>query len=89
MTSEEIKVQIKELIRERLFLHMEPEQVKDDASLLEELGIDSIGLFELIVALEEEFGIKVEDTEFDLEQFLTIERIAYFTESKLANKGSA
>ena len=58
MTSEEIKVQIKELIRERLFLHIEPEQVKDDASLLEELGIDSIGLFELIVALEEEFGIK-------------------------------
>ena len=89
MTREEIKVHIKELIRERLFLHMEPVKVKDDAPLLEELGIDSIGLFELIVALEEEFGITVEDTEFDLEQFLTIERIAYFTESKLANKGSA
>lgn len=47
---------IREIIAEQALL--EPRDVPDDASL-EDLGIDSLGVVEIIYAIEEEFGISV------------------------------
>ena len=37
---------------------LEPDDVADDASL-EDLGIDSLGVVEVIYAIEEDFGVQV------------------------------
>ena len=54
---EELKTNIKNMIVERLFLSVVPGEIPDDAPLMETFGIDSVALFELVVGLEEEFGV--------------------------------
>ncbi|MDP3417883.1 acyl carrier protein [Falsiroseomonas sp.] len=44
-------------------LGVEPAQVKPEASLLDELGADSLDQIELVMALEEEFGLEISDDE--------------------------
>ncbi|MEW5773728.1 MAG: acyl carrier protein [Thermodesulfobacteriota bacterium] len=39
------------------------EEVKPEASFVEDLGADSLDLTELIMAMEEEFGIEIDDEE--------------------------
>ena len=38
-------------------------KIVDDADLLNDLGADSLGVFELIINLEDEFGIEIADKE--------------------------
>lgn len=45
-------------------------QVTEDASFQEDLGADSLDLVELIMALEEEFGIEIPDE--DAEKIRTV-----------------
>ena len=42
-------------------LGVTPDQIKPDASFVEDLGADSLDLTELIMAMEEEFDIEIAD----------------------------
>jgi acyl carrier protein len=84
MASDATKSEIKNLLIERLFLRMRPEEIPDDAPLLETLGIDSVALFELVVGLEDVYGITFEEEEFRLSLFRNVASIADFVEQKLA-----
>lgn len=52
---------IKDIIVEQLGVNAD--QVTPDAKFIEDLGADSLDTVELIMALEEEFGIEVPDEE--------------------------
>ncbi len=78
----ELKQQIKEMIVERLFLNVAPEDIPDDANLMETYNIDSVNLFEIVVGLEEEFEITLQDADFSVETFSTVNNIAAFVEQK-------
>lgn len=78
------KSQIKKMIVERLFLDVEPEDITDDAPLMETYGIDSVALFELVIGLEGEFGVVMEDVDFQIDTFKTVDSIAAFVEEKQA-----
>ena len=82
--AEELKGQLKEMIVERLFLKVAPADIADDANLMETLNIDSVNLFEVIVGLEDEFGLVLEEDDFDLSTFSTVDSIAAFVERKRA-----
>ena len=84
MASDATKSDIKNLLVERLFLRVTPEKIPDDAPLLETLGIDSVALFELVVGLEDVYGITFEEEEFKLSLFKDVTSIANFVEQKLA-----
>ncbi len=79
---EELKLNIKNMIVERLFLSVKPADIADDAALMEAYGIDSVALFELVVGLEDEFGVAMDDTDFQIETFRTVNSIADFVQSK-------
>jgi len=83
MASDATKAEIKNLLVERLFLRVQPEDIPDAAPLRETLGIDSVALFELIVGLEDVYGITFEENEFRLSLFEDVESIADFVEMKL------
>ena len=51
-------------------LSVEPDQVTMEASFADDLDADSLDLVELVMALEEEFGVNVEEEE--LEDITTI-----------------
>lgn len=78
----DLKPRLKTMIVERLFLGIEPETIADDAPLMETYGIDSVSLFELVVGLEDEFGVVMEDVDFNIEMFRSVNSIADFVREK-------
>jgi methoxymalonate biosynthesis acyl carrier protein len=58
--------------------------VADDEPLIENGVMTSLQTVELVTYLEDEFGITVEDDEFDEENFGSVEAIATLVEGKAA-----
>jgi acyl carrier protein len=56
-----IEQRVKDIIVEQLGVNAD--QVTADAKFIEDLGADSLDTVELIMALEEEFGLEVPDEE--------------------------
>ncbi len=79
---DELKSQLKSMIVERLFLNVEPADIGDDENLMDEYNIDSVNLFEIIVGLEDEFGVQLEEEDFNVETFSTVNNIAAFVVAK-------
>ena len=69
---------VKELIEEKL--NLEGVEITPDSKFKEDLEVDSLDLFELVMALEDEFGIEI-PTE-DLEKIATVGDISEYIESK-------
>ncbi|MFC1633199.1 acyl carrier protein [Planctomycetota bacterium] len=65
------------------FLFGEGDALKDDTSFLEEGIVDSTGILELVMFLEEKYGIKIEDSELVPENFDTLDNIAQYMEKKI------
>ena len=59
MADKPIDQRVKDIIVEQL--GVKPDQVTPEAKIIEDLGADSLDTVELIMALEEEFGIEVPD----------------------------
>jgi len=59
MSDKPIDQRVKDIIVEQL--GVKPEQVVPTAKFIEDLGADSLDTVELVMALEEEFGIEVPD----------------------------
>ncbi len=56
-----VEDRVKNIIVEQL--GVDAEEVKPDASFVEDLGADSLDTVELIMAFEEEFGVEISDDE--------------------------
>ena len=83
MNRQELAPKVKELIVRRLKLDMDPATIQDDAPLFGEgLGLDSIDALELVLGLEQEFGIKVEDEEVGVKAFASVNALCEFIEQK-------
>ncbi len=78
MSSEEIFEKIKNIIIEQL--QVSETAVTEEASFIDDLGADSLDLVELIMALEEEFGIEIPDA--DAEKVVTVgDVVSYIKEN--------
>lgn len=84
MADAQLKQEIKAMIVERLFLDADPAQMGDDENLMENYDIDSVNLFEIVVGMEEQFGISFEDDDFSVDLFATVDSLAEFVERKQA-----
>ena len=83
MTNENLAPRVKELIVRRLKLDIDPTTIQSDAPLFGEgLGLDSIDALELVLGLEQEFGIKVEDEEVGVKAFASVNTLVDFIEQK-------
>ncbi|MGL4392538.1 MAG: acyl carrier protein [Fusobacteriaceae bacterium] len=69
---------IKEIVVDQL--GVDAAQVTPEASLVDDLGADSLDTVELIMAFEEEFGIEIPDT--DAEKIKTIGDVVNYIGSK-------
>ena len=61
-------------------LGVSAEEVKPEASFVEDLGADSLDLTELIMAMEEEFDIEIDDD--DAQKILKVQDAISYIESK-------
>ncbi|MFH1157165.1 MAG: phosphopantetheine-binding protein [Pseudomonadota bacterium] len=68
---------LKEILIEKLSLPLEPSEIAEDAPLFGSgLGLDSIDALEIVVAVEEKFGVSITDD--DMAVFRSINTIADF-----------
>ena len=70
---------IKEIIAEEL--GVEEEKVVESASFYDDLGADSLDLFEMVMSFEDQFGVKIPEEE--LENIKTVgDAVKYIEEHK-------
>jgi acyl carrier protein len=75
----DIEAKVKEIVCAQL--EVSPDKVRPGASFIEDLKADSLAVVELVLALEEEFGIEIPDE--DTEQIKTVQdAINYITAHK-------
>ncbi len=58
---EDIDLKIKKIMAKCFLRPLE--DLKDDALLVEDLDVDSLGVFEMVINFEDDFGIEVQDRE--------------------------
>ncbi|HCD71906.1 acyl carrier protein [Thermovirga lienii] len=79
MRMEEITARLKEIVMDRL--DVEEDQIKPEASFVEDLGADSLDIVELIMGIEEEFDIEIPDE--DAEKLTTVGDAMEYIKNKL------
>jgi acyl carrier protein len=77
-----IAEKIKGVIAEQL--GVKPEEVTDQAKFVDDLGADSLDTVELVMALEEEYGVEIPDE--DAEKLTTVGEAIKYIEEKIASK---
>ena len=80
--AEAVSDRVRAIIAEQLGVKLE--EVTDTASFIEDLGADSLDTVELVMALEEEFGIEIPDE--DAEKMSNVGESIKYIESKSASK---
>ena len=80
--SSSIEDDVKQIIIERCFLTLSPDDIGNEDDLMEQVGLDSVQILEIVVGLEEVFGITFEDADFEIENFANVAAIAAYVRSK-------
>jgi acyl carrier protein len=65
---------------------LQVEGISESTDLFEASALDSLGLVELLVGLEEEFGIAISAEDLELDRFRSIAAISAFVSSKIERR---
>ena len=77
-----VEDKIKEIIVEQL--GVAAEEVVPEASFIDDLGADSLDIVELVMAIEEEFGLEIHDE--DAERMQNIGDVISYVEERTAGR---
>ena len=80
MTRNELLKKVKEIVAEKLSIS--ENQITENASFIDDLGADSLDTVELVMALEDEFGMDIPDEE--AEKLTTVGKAIDYIQSKLS-----
>jgi len=89
MPDRALKDELKQLIDTALRIEdFDPQEIKDDDPLFgnEGLGLDSVDALELVVHIEQQYGIQIEDEEVGRKAFASITALAAFIAEKSNNQ---
>ena len=79
---ENIPNRAKRIIAERL--KVSEDQIADDTNMARDLGMDSLAGVEIVMDLEEEFGVEIPDT--DAERLTTFKQAIDYIQKKLTQE---
>lgn len=82
MPEDRIEDRIKAMIVERLMLNAKPEEIGDEDDLIKQWNVESVQLMEIVIGLEEVFGIQLGDDEFSIKKFRTVKNIGEVVRGK-------
>ena len=73
--SARIEDQLKAMIVERLMLDAKPDAIGDEDDLIKKWNVESVQLMEIVIGLEELFGIQFGEDEFSIKKFRTVKNM--------------
>ncbi len=76
----DIEAKVKDAVAEQLGLSVD--EIKNDASFMDDLGADSLDLVELVMAFESNFGITIPDE--DSAELTTVQKAIDYVSAKVA-----
>ncbi|MCI5850722.1 MAG: acyl carrier protein [Sutterellaceae bacterium] len=79
---EDIEAQVKKVVAEQLSIN--EADIKNESAFIEDLGADSLDTVELVMALEDAFGIEIPDT--DQEKLRTVQQAIDYIKAHQAEK---
>ena len=68
---------VKDILAEQL--RLDPDRITADAEIIADLGADSLDVLQLLMTIEDEYGVKIPDEE--LENFRTVGDIVEYAEA--------
>jgi acyl carrier protein len=80
MQREELLKKVKSIVADKLSIG--EEQITEQASFIDDLGADSLDTVELVMALEDEFGLDIPDE--DAEKLTTVGKAMDYIMSKVS-----
>ena len=84
-----LELRVRDTIVRSLRLKKEPEELEAEAPLFGgSLGLDSIDALELVLAVEREYGVRIEDDAVGREALRSIRSLAAFLEPRIGTHES-
>ena len=83
MAEDEIEERVRKIIGEQLMV--DAHEITDAATFTDDLGADSLDVVEMIMELEDEFGIEVPDEE--AEKLTTVGKAIEYIKGRMEQKG--
>jgi len=80
--ADRVEDRLKGMIVERLMLKAQPADIGDEDDLIKKWNVESVQLMEIVIGLEELFGIALGDDEFSIKKFRTVKNIAEVVKAK-------
>jgi acyl carrier protein len=79
----DVAERVKAIIEEQLMV--DGEEITEEASFVDDLGADSLDTVEMIMEIEDEFGIEIPDE--DAEKLATVGAAIEYVKKKVATQG--
>ena len=78
----ELVEEVREYIQKHLTVYDDDYSLSNDDPIFELGFVDSVFAVQLVCYLEEHFGVKVQDTDLNIDNFRSVNRIVEFTSMK-------
>lgn len=84
-TTADIEATVHRILVDQLGLEIGDDGIASDASLLDDVGLDSVALIRFAMELENRFDIEIADDDLVLENFETTGRVITYVEGLLGS----
>lgn len=84
MDLDQIKAQLRDILKNRLDLVLDGPEPDDNGNLFTDWGIDSVDVLDLVLAIEQEFGVKIKQGDDNVNaNFENINKLAAYIDSRM------